>query len=106
MSELGRTVQRVAVLEDAMRKLQGRFRGAPIFALIAGGAAGAHAVAGIFQATDTLEAVIRLAGVGFAVTDVTDLLTEFTISADATIDNTAGTDTTGSKLLIVWTSTR
>jgi hypothetical protein len=69
--------------------------------LVAGGAAGNITVTGI-KTTDTLAAVIRFIGAGVAVTDVTDLTTEFTISATNTINNTSGTASTSDKLLVIW----
>jgi hypothetical protein len=66
-------------------------------ALIAGGAAGAHTVTGI-ATVDRLVSVLHYT----PATDIVDLTSEFTISAADTIDNTAGTDTTGDKLLVIY----
>lgn len=72
-------------------------------AVVAGGSAGNKTVTGI-KATDALVIVLALVGAGTAITDVTDLTSEFTITAADTINNTGGTDTTGSKLLVFWRS--
>lgn len=74
-----------------------------------GGAAGAHTVTGISENEDRLISVIAIT---FTLTEgapntvdsfqVDDLTDEFTISADDTIDNTGGTDTTGNLLVVVW----
>lgn len=37
------------------------------------------------------------------ISDNTDITSEFTITADNTINNAGGTDTTGNKLLVFWT---
>lgn len=71
-------------------------------AVIAGGAAGDLAVAGILT-TDTLVAVVRLNRDGTAATiDISDITAEFTISAANTINNAAGTNTTGDSLLVLY----
>jgi hypothetical protein len=70
-------------------------------ALVAGAAAGNITVTGI-KTTDALSLVLQFIGAGTAVTDVTDLTSEFTISATNTINNTSGTASTGDKLLVVW----
>lgn len=62
--------------------------------VVAGGAAGALTVTGI-KADDLLLAVIDVSAAG------PNLVSEFTITADDTIDNTGGTDTTGMVLLVV-----
>ncbi len=72
------------------------------YALIAGGAAGNLTVTGI-KTTDSLRLVLYFIGAGTAVTDVSNLTSEFTISATNTINNTGGTASTG-KLLVVWVS--
>lgn len=72
-------------------------------AVVAGGAAGNRTVTGI-TTIDVLTSVIRYIGAGVAVTDVTDLTSQFTITADNTINNTAGTNTTGDKLVVTWQS--
>lgn len=69
--------------------------------VIAGGAAGAHAVAGILAA-DTIVSVIAYLGAGIVVTDVLDLTSEFTVTGDNAIDNTSGTNTAGGKLVVEW----
>ena len=70
-------------------------------ALIAGGAAGNHTVTGIATA-DALIQVLYFVGAGTDVTDVSDLTSEFTISAANTINNTGGTATTGGKLQVFY----
>lgn len=72
-------------------------------AVIAGGAAGSHTVTGI-KAGDELITVIRFVGAGTDITDVADLTSEFDVTADDTINNTGGTATTGSKLLVLYIS--
>jgi hypothetical protein len=66
-------------------------------ALIAGGAAGAHTVTGI-EANDELVSVLHYS-TGAALADLTS---EFSITADDTIDNTGGTATTGDQLWVTW----
>jgi len=68
--------------------------------IIAGGAAGNHTVTGI-KTTDTLVAVIEMDFTDASETGA-DLLSEFTISAANTINNAAGTDTTGGFLLVTY----
>jgi hypothetical protein len=68
-------------------------------ALVAGGAAGDITVTGIKVGDELLE-VLWFVGAGTAVTDVTDLTAEFTITATNTINNTGGTASTGDKLLV------
>ncbi len=70
---------------------------------MAGGAAGNITVTGI-KTTDTLGAVLRLVGAATTMTNITDLTSEFTITATNTINNTAGTATTADKLLVLWTA--
>src|SRR5438046_2754800 len=65
-------------------------------ALIAGGAAGNFTVTGI-KTTDALSLVLRFIGAGTAITDVSDLTSEFTITTTNTINNTSGTATTSDK---------
>jgi hypothetical protein len=65
--------------------------------VIAGGAAGNLTVTGIKQG-DSLQMVQRVDAAGANLRD------EFTVSANDTINNTAGTNTTGFILLIVWTA--
>lgn len=64
-----------------------------------GAAAGDVTVTGIATG-DKLLAVIVLVGAGVDVTDITDLTSEFTITAADTINNTGGTSTASNKLLI------
>jgi hypothetical protein len=65
---------------------------------IAGGSAGAHTVTDI-KVQDQLISVLEVATSTAAVTDLTS---EFSISADATIDNTGGTDTSSDSLIVTW----
>ncbi len=69
-------------------------------ALIAGGAAGDRTVTAI-KADDELVQVLQFVGAGVALTDIVDLTSEFTV-ATGKINNTAGTATTGDKLLVLW----
>lgn len=64
---------------------------------IAGAGAGNHTVTGI-KTTDTLVAVLHSDDTSHAVTDKTS---EYTISAADTINNTSGTDSTGSHVIVV-----
>jgi hypothetical protein len=73
-------------------------------ALVAGAAAGDVTVSGI-KTTDTLNAVLRFIGAGVAVTDLSDLTSQFTITANGKINNTGGTASSGDKLLVLWTAT-
>ena len=70
--------------------------------IIAGGSAGAHTVTGI-ATTDTLIGVIEMDFTDASETGA-DLLSEFSITGANTIDNTAGTDTTGGFLLVFYAS--
>ena len=69
-------------------------------ALIAGGAAGDHTVSAI-KADDERVQVLQFVGAGVAITDIVDLTSEFTLGA-VKINNSAGTATTGDKLLVLW----
>jgi hypothetical protein len=62
--------------------------------VITGGAAGDHTVTGI-KVTDKLVAVLDISG-------PEDLTSEFTITADDTINNTGGTATTSDTLLVTY----
>lgn len=64
-------------------------------AVVAGAAAGNITVAGI-KPGDVLKAVQRVDAAA------ANLVDEFTITADNTINNTGGTVTTGQVLLIIW----
>lgn len=66
---------------------------------IIGGAAGDHTVTGI-KTTDTLLGVQAITFITGVPVDVTELLSEFTITADNTINNTGGTDTTEMLVLV------
>jgi hypothetical protein len=68
--------------------------------VIPGGSAGAHTVPGAIDTGDTLVAVRHMSA-NLTTTDA-DLKAEFSITAANTIDNTAGTDTTGAFLVVVW----
>lgn len=79
-----------------------RFRPAALQqTIVAGAAAGDITVTGI-AVGDILIAVTRYIGAGTAVTDVSDLTSEFTITAADTINNGGGTNTTGDKLQVWW----
>lgn len=73
----------------------------PRSAVVVGAAAGNITVTGL-AAGATLTGVIQMIGAGTAVTDVANLTSQFTVTAANTINNTGGTDTTGSKLLVQW----
>jgi len=66
--------------------------------IINGGAAGAHTVSGILL-NDRLVCVWEQDGASGL---LTDLSSEFTITADDTIDNTGGTATAGDTLIVEW----
>lgn len=70
-------------------------------ALISGGSAGDHTVTGI-AVGDSLFLVLYVAGAGSDVTDISDLTSEFSITAANTINNTGGTDTSSGKLLVLY----
>ena len=72
-------------------------------AVVAGGSAGNFTVTGI-KTRDTLVSVLYEIGAGTAVTDVSDLTSEFTIAAANTINNTSGTASTGGKLVVKYLS--
>jgi hypothetical protein len=67
-------------------------------ASIAGGVAGNHTVADIKKG-DHLVAVIEVTTTTAALVDRTS---EFSIAADAVINNTGGTDTSADALLVLW----
>src|SRR6266404_4000941 len=73
------------------------------FKLVTGGAAGNLTVTGI-KTTDSLRLVLKFTGAGTAVTALADLTSEFTITGADTINNTAGTTTASSQVLVVWVS--
>ena len=70
--------------------------------IIAGGAAGAHTVTGI-KVTDELVAVLHQDYTDASETGA-DITSEFSITAADTIDNTAGTATTGGFLVVTYLS--
>lgn len=72
--------------------------GKKVTTIIAGGAAGAHTVTGI-QAEDQLDRVLHETTAGLIV----DLTSEFSVTADNTIDNTGGTDTSSDSLIVEYT---
>lgn len=84
-------------LGDALRDFLDHSGERTQVSLIAGGAAGPFTVTGITTA-DRLIAVYELVSAGAH----GDLLGEFSITADDTIDNTGGTDTTGNQLMVIW----
>lgn len=63
---------------------------------LAGGSAGNHTVTGI-KVGDKIRTVME-------VTNHADLTDEFTVTADNTINNTGGTDTTGDDLHVLYIS--
>jgi hypothetical protein len=67
-------------------------------ALVDGGSAGAHTVAGI-RTGDELISVLEQNGTSGLLTDLT---TEFAIASSDTITNSGGTDTSGDKLLVLY----
>lgn len=67
---------------------------------ITGGSAGAHTVSGI-KIGDEIVSVIEVTTSTAALVDRTS---EFSITADNTIDNTGGTDTSSDGLLVTWLS--
>lgn len=78
------------------------FSGLPlVFTVIDGGAAGNHTVTGI-AVGDELLGVVHITGDGTQLTGGEDLLSEFTITAANTINNTGGTATTNGILLILY----
>lgn len=70
-------------------------------AVVNGGAAGNFTVTGIATLDELVSVVYFPIDTG-TVTSVSDLTSEFTISAANTINNTGGTATTGGKLLVVY----
>ena len=70
-------------------------------AVITGAAAGNLTAPGI-ATTSKLLSVIQYIGGGTAVTGIADLTSQFTITAVNTINNTGGTNTTGSQLFAQW----
>jgi hypothetical protein len=69
--------------------------------IVAGGAAGDLTATGI-KTTDTLVSVIVMVGAGTAITDITDLTSQFSIKANDKINNTSGTATSSNKLLVTY----
>jgi len=93
------TTAAIAAAQVTKTKLAGGFLGATC---IAGGVAGNHAVTGI-SAADQLVLVAQLnRDAAAANIDLTSLTSQFTISAANTINNAAGTDTTGDALMVLW----
>lgn len=87
----------MAIIEGSLR------RDAVKSTIIAGGAAGNHTVTGI-KAADTLVAVLHADFTDASETGA-DITSEFTISAANTINNAAGTATTGGFLAVTYLST-
>lgn len=65
---------------------------------VAGGSAGSHTITGI-KKSDEIVSIIEVTTSSAALVDRTS---EFSITADNTIDNTGGTDTSGDSLLVTW----
>lgn len=109
LTPVGVQVEDAVIYPAAMftgSQLQNGFpgRAIPHLTAIAGGSAGDHTVLGVASADD-LAGVLRLNRDGTASNiDVTDLTSEFSISAADTINNAGGTDTTGDTLIVSWSS--
>ncbi len=88
-------------VKDALKAVLDQLQKGIKAAVVTGGAAGNFTVTGIATG-DELILVLRFTGAGTDVTDVADLTSEFSISATDTINNTGGTATTGSKLLVLY----
>jgi hypothetical protein len=86
-----------AALAEAIAALRANTQ----IAIVAGAAAGNVTVSGL-PASANLVGVVQFPGAGTAVTDAVNLTSQFTVTAAATINNTGGTATTGSKLLVIW----
>ena len=80
------------------KNIRSSFRTIVQKALISGGAAGNHTVTGILL-NDVLVCVWEQNGTSGLLTDLTS---EFSITADNTINNTGGTATTGDTLIVEW----
>jgi len=74
------------------------------FAKIVGGVAGNHTLTGL-KLNDRLLSVLQFEKTAANITDLVDLTAEFTITADDTINNAAGTDTSTDALLIIYVET-
>ncbi|WP_062207971.1 hypothetical protein [Streptomyces sp. NBRC 109706] len=70
-------------------------------AVVAGDDAGEITVSGI-KGRDRLVSVLQATEGDEALTGITDLSAEFTVADADTIDNTDGTDTSGSTLIVTW----
>jgi hypothetical protein len=70
--------------------------------VIPGGAVGDHSVGGV-KPRDRLVSVLFVDFTD-ATGGATDLTSEFTITADETINNAGGTDTTAGHLIVTWLS--
>lgn len=92
------TATDIRVLRDAPSKVA---NGLVKVFLAAGAAAGNVTVTGIATG-DKLVSVLRMIGAGTDVTDVSDLTSEFTVTAANTINNTGGTATSGSRLVVLY----
>jgi hypothetical protein len=69
--------------------------------VVTGGVAGNLTATGI-ATTSKLLSVVQFLGAGTAVTGLADLTSQFSIASANTINNTGGTNTTGSQLLVTW----
>jgi hypothetical protein len=70
-------------------------------ATMAGGAAGDITVSGV-AVGDVLVAVYSAADNGSSAPTIASLLSEFSVTATNTINNTGGTSTSGKSLIVVW----
>lgn len=73
---------------------------------VTGGSAGDHTLTGVATVDKLLSVFsLDLTGADLSVVNfsaVTDLTSEFSITAANTINNTGGTDTTGALLFVLW----
>lgn len=94
-----RTVYLQQCVDGLTQQLSG-LSGGGAWRVVDGAAAGDVTVPGI-SGSSTLTLVLFFPGAGVVVTDVVDLTEEFSTSSGK-INNAAGTDTTGGKLLVQW----
>lgn len=99
IAALAVTTAKIGAAQVTKAKLAGGFSAATV---IAGGAAGAHTVAGIATGDQLVLVTYLLRDAVAANIDMLAITGEFTITGANTIDNTAGTDTTGFALLVFW----
>lgn len=100
-TELADNAVETAKIKDAAvtkAKLAGGFLKA---ALISGDVAGDHTVTGIASGDELVSVLLHEIDTG-ALVDISDLTSEFSIKGADTIENDGGTDTTGSKLLVLY----